>query len=149
MAVAVVETLSTSELTIKSSIDDVRLASEWLARDVAACGVPAVDSCRLDLCLNEALANVIAHGGGRSSAVPIALLLQVRRQSDSGEASVTVSDAGPEFDATTAALKPKASSLAEATPGGLGLLMMRQCSDILSYQRVDGRNVLTFTVRWG
>jgi anti-sigma regulatory factor (Ser/Thr protein kinase) len=146
--VAVPDAVYTSELTIQPRIADVRLASEWLARDGAARGVPQVDIGRLDTCLNEVLANVLSHGGDSAVAQPISLLLQVRGQQAAGEAAVTVTDAGPAFDATSAALKAHASSLAEATPGGLGLLMLRTCSDALGYQRRADRNVLTFTVRW-
>ena len=39
-------------------------------------------------------------------------------------------------------------SLEEATPGGLGLLMMRKFSDDLTYERSGGRNHLSIIVRW-
>jgi anti-sigma regulatory factor (Ser/Thr protein kinase) len=127
---------------------DVRRASEWLAREGLATGVPEADIGRLDLCLNEALANVIAHGGDSAAAQPIRLSLRVQSLPASGEASVTISDAGPAFDATAAPLAALATSLADATPGGLGLLMMRKFSDALHYQRAGDRNALTVTVRW-
>lgn len=130
------------ELHIRPAVADVRLASEWLARECA--GVPGEALGRLELCLNEALANVIAHGGVSAAAQSIAL----RVRQDIGEAAVSITDAGPAFDATSAALKEPAHSLADATPGGLGLLMMRKFSDALTYHRVDDKNILTITVRW-
>lgn len=143
------QALSTAELAIAPSIADVRLASDWLARNAAACGVPEAEIGRLDMCLNEALANVIAHGGDSAAAQAIRLLLQVTGpQRADRQASLTVSDAGPAFDAATAPLKQHANTLADATPGGLGLLLMRQFSDALSYQRLADRNLLTFRVRW-
>ena len=36
----------------------------------------------------------------------------------------------------------------DATPGGLGLLMIRSFSDVLTYQRDGERNQLRFGVRW-
>lgn len=136
--------MAVSELSIRPTLAEVRQASDWLARDGAAHGVPQADLGRLDLCLNEALANVIAHGGTSAAQQPIHLRLQVHAR----EASVTVSDAGPAFDATTAALAVQATRLADATPGGLGLLMLRKFSDDLTYHRHDDQNVLTVTVRW-
>ena len=132
------------ELHIRAVVADVRLASEWLAREAG--GVPSEALGRLELCLNEALANVIAHGGDSAAAQSVAL--QVCVQQDMGEAAVSVTDAGPAFDATSAALKEPAHSLADATPGGLGLLLMRKLSDALAYHRADDKNVLTITVRW-
>ncbi|NVO04484.1 MAG: ATP-binding protein [Rhodoferax sp.] len=148
MAVAVLDAPVDAELCIQPRMADVRLASEWLARSGAALAVPEENIGRLDLCLNEALANVIAHGGEGAAAQPLCLLLRVRTLQGGGEASLTVSDAGTAFDATAAPLAVPASSLADAMPGGLGLLMMRKFSDALVYQRKDDRNLLSITVRW-
>jgi anti-sigma regulatory factor (Ser/Thr protein kinase) len=38
--------------------------------------------------------------------------------------------------------------LAEAEPGGLGLLMMHEYADELSYRRNADQNELTFSVVW-
>lgn len=138
----------TAALEIHSRMADVRLASEWLARSGADGGVPGDELGRLDMCLNEALANVLAHGGQSAAAHAIGLQLQVSTRQNAGQASVHISDAGPAFDATSARPKLQASTLADATPGGLGLLLIQKNADALSYQRLDGRNLLTITVRW-
>jgi serine/threonine-protein kinase RsbW len=58
-------------------------------------------------------------------------------------AALVVEDAGPAFDPTMAAPRPRAASLQEARPGGLGLTLLRHyCSDI-GYERRDDRNRLT------
>ena len=137
-----------SELRIQPGVADVRLASEWLAHAGAAHAVPEEVIGRLDLCLNEALANVIAHGGERAAEQLVGLQLRVRTLHSGGEASVTVSDAGLAFDVTAAPLVAQAHCLADALPGGLGLLMMRKFSDALTYHREDDHNLLTITVRW-
>ena len=46
----------------------------------------------------------------------------------------------------TAYHRPK--TLDEATPGGLGLVMLRRCSDWICYRYEEGRNHLTFGARW-
>lgn len=135
------------DLNIQPRIADVRLASEWLTRSGRAHGIPEDDLGRLDLCLNEALANVLAHGGEVAAAQPIHLQLHIH--TSACEAALTLSDAGAAFDATQAPLKPQASSLEDAMPGGLGLLLMRQNSDAQHYQRQNDRNLLTLSVRWG
>jgi anti-sigma regulatory factor (Ser/Thr protein kinase) len=40
-------------------------------------------------------------------------------------------------------------TLADAPSNGLGLVMIRRCSDWLDYRRESGRNRLTFGARWG
>jgi anti-sigma regulatory factor (Ser/Thr protein kinase) len=135
-----------AELTIPASEQRFREASQWLAEWGAGVGVPEHEILRLDLCLNEALANVTSHG--HPEPEPIHLSLDTTCDGQTCEASVTVSDAGSAFDASSAAEKTRPASLAEAEPGGLGLVMLRSFSDRLNYHLSAGRNHLSFTVRW-
>jgi len=110
--------------------------------------VPQALAERLALCLHEALANVIAHGGSTAHSAPIGLLFELKRERQSNQASVTVSDAGIAFDPLSVPQKMLPKTLGEATTGGLGLVMMRRCSDRLDYRHEGGRNHLTFGVLW-
>jgi len=136
------------ELIVEADAPGTRLASTWLAESAMALDVPPCDVDRLGICLNEILANIISHGGSDSLRPPIQLFLQVDREVDGGNATVTVSDQGAAFNATLAPVRPQAASLADAEPGGLGLMMVRSFSDDLSYRYSDGRNHLSFGVRW-
>ena len=53
---------------------------------------------RLVLCLNEVLANVIAHGGEPANSQPIALRLAVSLNREDSQVNVTVSDACRAFE---------------------------------------------------
>ena len=136
------------EFFVRADVGDIRVASSWLAYNGAEYGVPEEHVMRLDQCLDEALANVIAHGGPAAHAVPIALALKVHRNLCGNEAALTVSDAGIAFDPLTAPVKPGPTSLLDAAPGGLGLTMMRHFADELSYRREGDRNHLTLVVQW-
>lgn len=138
-----------AELTLRADAADARVASAWLVEAGAERGVPADQVFRLDHCLDEALANVAAHGGATAAGAPVLLRLQVRRDAQGAEAEVTVSDAGRAFDPITAEVKPRPATLAEAEPGGLGLVLIRRFADRLSYSYRDGRNHFAFAVRWG
>ncbi len=64
-------------------------------------------------------------------------------------AELSVTDAGVAFDPSAqTVVVPHPASLVDATPGGLGLLLIRNFSDELSYRHSEGRNHLTITVRW-
>ena len=123
-------------------------ASTWLVKAGNERGVPEEPLSRLDLCMTEALANVIEHGRAGTPGSPIQLCLDVRRSGSRGEATVTVSDAGVRYDPLAAPLAPRPRTLAEAEPGGLGLIMLRQFADTLEYVYSEGRNHLTIRVRW-
>jgi serine/threonine-protein kinase RsbW len=145
------------ELTIGANGAEARRASEWLDAACRQRNVPQAQLERLALCLEEVLANVIVHGGSAVRSAPIRLLLEVRPGQDHeqddeqecGQASVTVSDAGAAFNPLIAPEKILPKTLGEATAGGVGLVMIRRCSDWLDYRHADGRNHLTFGARWG
>lgn len=136
------------ELTIGANGAEVRRASEWLDTICRQHDVPQALVERLVICLNEVLANIINHGGSTVLSAPIRLLLEVRLDQDGSKASVTVSDAGMAFDPLSVPKRVSPKTLAEASPGGLGLVMIRRCADWLDYRHEDGRNHLTFGARW-
>lgn len=129
-------------------IPGVRNASAWLADAASEFNVPAEHSVRLDICLNEALANIMTHGGTGALSEPIRLSFITVCQQGECEALVTVSDAGNPFDTVSATPKARPDSLSEVEPGGLGLVMIRSSADTLSYRYCDGFNHLTFGVQW-
>ena len=141
-------TPSRFELTIGADDAEVRRASEWLETTGAAQGIPAEQVARLHLSLNEALANVIRHGGPSALAQPVGLVLEVDRVRDGGNATVTISDAGIAFDPLSVERRPPPRTLEEASPSGMGLEMIRRCSDSLSYRHEGRRNHLTFGISW-
>jgi anti-sigma regulatory factor (Ser/Thr protein kinase) len=139
---------SIAEAAIRADAKEVRQASEWVGRACSERGVPLDEIGRLDVCLNETLANILAHGGEAAQAAPVLLRLEVRHGTDSGEAVLSVSDTGDAFDPLTFSVHGRPRTLAEADPGGLGLLMIRSSADSLDYHRLDGRNHLSFGVCW-
>lgn len=135
-------------LAIPADLAEIRRASAWLETAGRECKVPAEHILRLDLCLNEALANVIGYGGLDALSSPIRLSLSAQGGIDSGVATLTVTDAGVPFDPLAYQPKPMPMSLDEVEPGGLGILMMRDAADVVAYRYSEGCNQLTFEVRW-
>lgn len=137
-----------AELSIRADSDEFRRASAWLDRACRERKVPADRIARLDACVNEVLANIITHGGAKALSMPIDLHLEVRRDEGGGIATMTVSDAGTAFDPLEFLLPPRPATLADAEPGGLGLLMIRSYADRLSYRHSGQRNRFGFGVGW-
>lgn len=135
-------------LAVHADADQVRSASVWLEQVCVEQDVPADQVIRLDLCLNEALANIIAHGGPSARVAPVLLVLAASTGGHGGQAELEISDAGRAFNPLATSPRETPGTLAEATPGGLGLTMMNAYSDQLDYDFRDGRNHLTFRVRW-
>ena len=148
MEAEVTPTPRRDKLIIGASGAEVRRASAWLSATCVQRGIPSVQAQRLEICLNEVLANVLEHGGGAATAAPILLQLEVQSAADAGEARVTVCDAGFAFNPLSVKMPPRANTLAEARARGMGVTMIRHCSDSLDYRRESGHNHFTFGTRW-
>lgn len=135
-------------LAIAASGEEIRRACQWLTTALQQRDVPAPQVECLELALHEVLANVLAHGGSVARAEPIHICIEVRETATTSEARVKVMDAGIPFDPTGAPAYTPANTLAEAPLGGLGLPLIRRCSDWMSYRREGGRNHFMFGARW-
>jgi serine/threonine-protein kinase RsbW len=144
---------STSErapclLTIRPDAQALSQASTWLTEHCQRQGVPEAQIQRLDLCLNEVLANLIEHAGPGIQRAGVDLELHLRCRQGEGQAALVVGDGGEPFDPLAFSPRPVPRSLEQAEPGGLGLVMLRSFSDELDYRRADGRNELRIGVHW-
>jgi phosphoserine phosphatase RsbU/P len=136
------------ELQTPHNVNSLRHASLWLKQHGSKHDIPAEKLDFLDVFLNEGLANVLDHGGPVALASPIRLDFSYKRMPDVNEASLTIIDAGAPFNPLTFPRKPRPQTLEDAEPGGLGIQIMRDLADDLSYRHQDGHNLLTFTVHW-
>ncbi len=135
-------------LNVPPSLERIRAVSEWLQEHVRNWGAPVDVVDRLDLCLNEALANALTHGGPSVHVCPLELHLHYAESQDQHTIVLTLQDGGMAFDPTQAQVRPRARSLQDASPGGLGIQMMRSHSDDLQYHRFNNKNQLDILVRW-
>jgi anti-sigma regulatory factor (Ser/Thr protein kinase) len=106
-------------------------------------GVPTDVRRSVQVVLDDLLANVVLHGlGGREggeAVVDVGL---------KGEALIlTISDNGPPFDPFARAAPDTTLSIEDRQIGGLGIHLVRQMMDEVSYERREGRNVTTLTKR--
>lgn len=138
MAMPYSQELGTLEVPAQLSV--LRRVSAWAEEKAAAWQVPEDVLQGLDLCLNELVANCISHGGPQVQQTPLTLQLAMASSCDQTLLTLSIADSGKAFDPTSAVQKARATSLAEATPGGLGLLMVRQSATRLVYRRSAGRN---------
>ena len=137
-----------AQLNISADTQETRRASTWLVATATAHQLPADVTVRLDHCLDEALANVIAHAGPAAKASPVELHLAMRRSPGACTAELTLLYQGVAFDPSRHEPASRSTNLADAQLGGLGLVMLRQFSDAIDYRRSEDRNRLTITVNW-
>ena len=97
----------------------------------------------MQVALEEAVMNVAMHAFAPDSPGEI----EVRFDAVPDAATLVIEDAGPPFDPTTAAIHQRPAALEEATPGGLGLTLLRHYCDEIGYARLGERNRLTLRFR--
>lgn len=136
------------KLVIAAAASEFSRATAWLQATCDARGIPPAPQYKLDICLNEALANVLAHGGSEALGAPIKLGLALRGTPDAGRVRMTLRAAGVAFDPNGHRQKPAPQSLDDAEPGGLGILLMRTNADEIRYQRLGEENCTTFVIGW-
>lgn len=137
-----------ANLSINVDSIEAERASVWLRKAGSSRGIPPDSLTRLDLCVTEVVANIVMHGGASASAGPIKLHLNVQCGAGGGAAAVTVSDTGIPFNPVTAPPKARSRTLAEADPGGHGLILLARFADALDYSYSEDQNHLTIHVRW-
>lgn len=93
----------------------------------------------VQLCLEEAVANVIMYGGASDERLEI--MVEVERNGALLVARVV--DNGREFDPTRVPAPSTPISLADAKVGDLGIHLMRSFASAMHYERRDGCNRLT------
>jgi anti-sigma regulatory factor (Ser/Thr protein kinase) len=103
----------------------------------AAC-LPPAQAMSFELALEEIFTNVVMHAS-RCGSVPRVELSLVLAD---GGVTMTVEDNGPEFDPLTLPQPDVQASLGDRPIGGLGVFLVRQMMDAVSYHRVGTRNRL-------
>lgn len=100
-------------------------------------GVPSAGLYAANLCVEELLVNIINHGYGGSLAADVEVDVEVSPQA----LRIEISDGAPPFDPTKDAVAPDLEADLDERPiGGLGVHLVKQLTDEMSYRRADGRN---------
>lgn len=131
-------TLGATRLILRNELSKLKLLARWF-EDWAGPDISPNLSFAIQLCLEEAVANIIMHGGTDPGHLEIAVELEHAN----GMVIARVEDTGRKFDPTKAPRPAIATSVAEAKVGDFGIALMRGFASRIDYERRDGRNRLT------
>lgn len=95
----------------------------------------------VNLVLEEAIVNVINYAYPKEKHESIYLSAQLHE----GSIVFVLTDTGMKFDPTKAPEADITLSLEDRPIGGLGIFLIRQIMNEVSYERIDGKNVLTLS----
>ncbi len=128
-------------LTLRPDDHTQAQALAWLQTQAQRRAWPQRTLFALQLCLEEALANVLMHGFADPPRDTDSIELQLHENGE--QVTLQLRDNGPAFDPTRAAPPTLAASVDEAVAGGHGLRLMRHYLHDLAYERVGQYNQLS------
>ncbi len=117
--------------------------SQWLEQALSDLDVPAAVRFKFDLSANEAVTNIIDYAFDDQAPHSIRLDLALT----DAELCLEIKDDGRAFNPLEFEVEPVPSTLEEATPGGLGVKLIRHYMDLCDYRREDGVNHLMLVCR--
>ena len=137
------EPLSTtkgSRLVLRNEFDELKRLATWIEDAVQRYSLSPATSFAVQLCLDEAAANIVTHGKDEKAS---RIVVTLQRQQD--EFVVLIEDDGPPFNPTGIAPLQPGSALETAKIGGLGVHLIRKFSTGMHYERIGEENSLRLT----
>ena len=135
-------------LSIGADSSDVARVQVTFAEFAEAHALPAEVRRSLSVVLDELLANTVTHGfkgvGGKRVGGTVTIDVELHRD----RLAITLTDDGRPFDPFREAAAPDTALSVEDRPiGGLGVHLVRELLDDVSYHRRGDRNVVTLVKR--
>src|SRR6266702_5904351 len=127
-----------SRLVLRKDVAELKRLAGWIEGFTQERTSPDV-SFAVQLCLEEAVANIIMYGAARGDRLEIAVELE----RNGGTLVARIEDNGRQFDPTRAPPPAVATSLEQAKVGDLGIHLMRSFASGMDYELRNGRNRLT------
>lgn len=132
--------LHTIELT--NDVNDVPKMSEWIETLSEEIDIPMDKAFQLNLALEEAVVNVMNYAYPGKQGMPIL----IEANSEPSRLTLVIDDTGIPYDPTQNK-DPDITLSAEERPiGGLGVMLVKQLMDEVSYEYREGHNRLTLVM---
>ncbi len=131
------------QLVIKNQPQELIRLSDWIRDQKKEWGVSAQCWFRLELILEEAVYNSITHAYNDQDEHTITITIQQHGES----LLIKISDDGFPFSPLDYPQPALPTSLDEASPGGLGIHLIRSYVDEISYRREGSFNILTMVLQ--
>ncbi len=127
------------ELIINNQIEELERLAIFVEEVSEELGLDPETTMNLNLALEEVVSNVILYAYPREMGEKITIMAQTEKQS----LIFTITDKGKEFDPTNVEEADVTLSAEEREIGGLGIFIVKNIMNEVTYQRLDGKNILT------
>ena len=130
------------ELEITAVVENLPKVIDFVEEQTAAFGCSPRVSAQIDVAVEEVFVN-IAHYAYYPETGPAVIRVETVREPL--QVILTFLDNGQPFDPLVRSEPDIEQPLTDRDPGGLGIFMVRQIMDDVSYEYRNGQNILTFT----
>jgi serine/threonine-protein kinase RsbW len=129
------------ELRIKNQISELERVAQFIEEISEELHLDMEMQMNLNLVMEEMVSNVIFYAYPKESDSEIELLAK----SDGKKLTFVLSDQGKEFDPTAKEDADPDVNPAEREIGGMGIFIVKNIMNHVTYQRLEGKNLLTMT----
>ena len=129
-------------MRIGSDVAEIPEVSAWLEEVMLGSGFTEEAILDTQLAAEEAITNVIVHGY-KEPGGEIVITCHV----SSDHIKIEIGDTAPRFDPLSIPEPELESTIEKRTIGGLGIFLIRQVMDEVSYRYENGKNILVLTKR--
>jgi len=127
------------ELRIKNQINELERVNQFVEEISEELGLDTEFQMNLNLVMEEMVSNVIFYAYPEGKVAEI----ELTAESDGKELTFVLSDQGKEFDPTTKEdINPNINPM-EREIGGMGIYIVKKIMNKVTYQRLEGKNLLT------
>ena len=129
------------EIRIKNRISELEHVAQFIEEIGEELGLSMELQMNLNLVMEEMVSNVIFYAYPQEADAEIELVAK----SDGKELTFVLTDQGREFDPTAKEDADPNVNPAEREIGGMGIFIVKNIMNQVTYQRLDGKNLLTMT----
>ncbi len=129
------------EICIKNKVSELEKVARFVEEIGEELGLSMELQMNLNLVMEEMVTNVIFYAYPQDEEADIELLAK----SDGKELTFVLSDQGKEFDPTAKEDTDLDVNPADRELGGMGIFIVKNIMNKVTYQRLDGKNLLTMT----
>ena len=127
------------EIVINNQIEELERLAIFVEEVADELGLDPELTMNLNLALEEVVSNVILYAYPREMGEKITIMAQCNNQN----LVFTITDKGKEFDPTKVEEADVTLSAEDRQIGGLGIFLVKNIMNEVTYQRLEGKNVLT------
>ncbi len=128
-------------ITLQNKMSELQRMKPFVIDSLQAFGIDEKEIKNIRLVIEEAVVNVIQYAYEPDTEGTVELQLSATEQL----LQIVIADHGKPFDPTKSPEVDVSAPVEERQIGGLGIFFMRELMDDVSYQRTDGKNVLTLS----